>query len=64
MHGGRPEPDECDGEGSGTTETASVLQMVEPATDVTGSMASPMSPSWNQVVGFLTDWKGVRALAA
>ena len=20
--------------------------------------ASPMSPSWNQVVGFLTDWQG------
>jgi len=26
--------------------------------------ASPITPSWNQVVGFLTDWKGLRRLAA
>lgn len=24
----------------------------------------PMMPSWNQVVGFLTDWEGLRRLAA
>jgi hypothetical protein len=26
--------------------------------------ASPMMSSWNQVVGFLTDWEGPRRLAA
>jgi hypothetical protein len=29
-----------------------------------GSMASPITPSWNSVVGFLTDWDGLRKLAA
>jgi len=27
-------------------------------------MASLMMPSWNLVVGFLTDWEGLRRLAA
>jgi hypothetical protein len=35
----------------------------KPATGVTGSTASPITPSWNQVVGFLTDWEGLRRLA-
>ena len=26
--------------------------------------ASPITPSWNQVVGFLTDWEGLRRMAA
>jgi len=26
--------------------------------------ASLITPSWNQVVGFLTDWEGLRRLAA
>ena len=26
--------------------------------------ASLMMPSWNQVLGFLTDWEGLRRLAA
>jgi hypothetical protein len=26
--------------------------------------AYPMMPSWNQVVGFLTDWEGLRRMAA
>ena len=30
-----------DGERFGTTETASIFKKLEPATDVTGSMASP-----------------------
>lgn len=27
-------------------------------------MASLMSPSWSQVVGFPTDWEGLRRMAA
>ena len=26
--------------------------------------ASLITPSWNQVVGFLTDWEGLRRMAA
>jgi len=26
--------------------------------------ASPITPTWNQVVGFLTDWEGLRRMAA
>ena len=51
-------------DGTRKPATASILKTLEPAADVTGSTASPMMPSWNQVVGFLTDWDELRKLAA
>ena len=53
-----------DGEGFGTGTISPVFKLLEPSTNVKGSMASPMMPSWNQVVGFLTDGEGLRRLAA
>lgn len=51
-------------EGIRKPATASILKTLEPATDVTGSTASPMTPSWNQVVAFLTDWERLWTMAA
>ncbi len=39
-------------------------QSMAPRPFLISGPAYPMMPSWNQVVGFLTEWEGLRRLAA
>jgi hypothetical protein len=47
-----------------TSKTVGAAYRKAPRPFVISGPASPMMASWNQVVGFLTDWEGLRRLAA
>jgi hypothetical protein len=47
-----------------TSKTVGAAYRKAPRPFVISGPASLITPSWNQVVGFLTDWEGLRRLAA
>jgi hypothetical protein len=59
-----PEGLPFDGAAFGTAKTNPVFSYLRSVSETESQMASPMMPSWNQVVGFLTDWNGFWRMAA
>ena len=52
-----------DGKGFGTGTISPVFKVLEPSTNVKGSMASPITPGWNQVVGWPREVQRIREIA-